>query len=171
MIETVYDLLQLVWKTYHFSPKSKRELKAIGMELGCAIRTPSAVKTQRWLPHIYRALSLFFLHLITVQARVNIQLCTSTCNTSLLHPKTLKLEEEQNTYHILPFVAFCNFLHDLFGEILKLSLVLQKNSFILSQAVAVIDSCVCTIKAMKDKPVRGGKLEEFLSHTNFCFSA
>ena len=47
MIENVYDLRQLIWKTYHFSPKSKRELKAIGMELGCAIRTPSAVKTQR----------------------------------------------------------------------------------------------------------------------------
>lgn len=29
MIENVYDLLQLIWKTYHFSPKSKRELKAI----------------------------------------------------------------------------------------------------------------------------------------------
>lgn len=54
MIEKVYDLLQLVWKTYHFSTKSKRELKAIGAELGCIVRNPSAVKN-----HIYRALSVF----------------------------------------------------------------------------------------------------------------
>ncbi|MGH0150221.1 UNVERIFIED_CONTAM: hypothetical protein FKN15_056034 [Acipenser sinensis] len=59
MIEKVYDLLQLVWQTYHFSPKSKHQLKAIGAELGCTIRAPSAVKRQRWLPHIYPALSVF----------------------------------------------------------------------------------------------------------------
>lgn len=31
---------------------------------------------------------------------------------------------------------------------------------------AAIDSCVCTIKVMKDKLVRNGKLEEFLNYTN-----
>lgn len=55
-----------------FQPQ-KQELKAIVMEFGWAIRTPSAVKTQRWMPHIYQALSVF-LHLITLQARVNKQL-------------------------------------------------------------------------------------------------
>uniref|UniRef100_A0A3B1J4P0 TTF-type domain-containing protein n=1 Tax=Astyanax mexicanus TaxID=7994 RepID=A0A3B1J4P0_ASTMX len=124
MIEKVYDLLQLVWKTYHFSPKSKRELKAIGVELGCTIRTPSAVKTQRWLPHIFRQME------------------------SLL------------------FVGFCHFLHDLFGEISKLSLTLQKNSLILPQAVAAVNSCIVTVKGMKDRPLRNGKLQEFLQNAS-----
>lgn len=66
----------------------------------------------------------------------------------------------------LSLVAFCPFLHDLFGEISKLRLVLQKNLAILPLAVGATDSCVATIKGMKDKLVRYGKLEEFLSHTN-----
>ncbi|MBN3317030.1 TMM80 protein, partial [Atractosteus spatula] len=52
MIQKVYDLLQLVWETYHFSHKSKRELRLIGVEVGCTIRSPSAERTQCWLPHI-----------------------------------------------------------------------------------------------------------------------
>ncbi len=169
MIEKVYDLLQLVWKTYHFSPKSKRELKAIGMELGCAIRTPSAVKTQRWLPHIYRALSVF---LASDQTAGQGQYTAVHFHMQHLAASSKNTEIRGRAKHIsqqmekLPFVGLCHFLHDLFGEISKLSLVLQKNSLILPQAKAAIDSCVCTIKGMKDKPVRNGKLEEFLSHTN-----
>ncbi|CAL8301932.1 unnamed protein product [Gadus morhua 'NCC'] len=34
MVAKVYDLLHLVWKTYHQSPKSRRELNLIGEELG-----------------------------------------------------------------------------------------------------------------------------------------
>lgn len=26
LVSTIYDVLQLIWKTYHFSPKSMREL-------------------------------------------------------------------------------------------------------------------------------------------------
>ncbi|XP_054482892.1 zinc finger protein 862-like, partial [Anoplopoma fimbria] len=33
MVAKVYDLLHLVWKTYHQSPKSRRELNLIGKEL------------------------------------------------------------------------------------------------------------------------------------------
>lgn len=34
LVSTIYDVLQLIWKTYHFSPKSMRELQSIGTELG-----------------------------------------------------------------------------------------------------------------------------------------
>ena len=59
MIGHVYDLLHLVWKTYHFSPKSMRELKAIGADLGVNVLVPSGVKGTRWLPHVSRALETF----------------------------------------------------------------------------------------------------------------
>lgn len=139
------------------------------MELGCAIRTPSAVKTQRWLPHVYRALSIFLaFDQTTGQGQYTAvhfhmqHLAASSKNTEI----TGRAKHISQQMEKLPFVGFCHFLHDLFGEISKLSLVLQKNSLILPQAKAAIDSCVCTIKGMKDKPVRNGKLEDFLSHTN-----
>ena len=56
MIGQVYDMLNMVWKTYHFSPKSMRELKALGEDLGVNVLVPSGVRGTRWLPHVSRAL-------------------------------------------------------------------------------------------------------------------
>ncbi|KAK0152248.1 hypothetical protein N1851_006377 [Merluccius polli] len=49
----------MVWKTYHFSPKSMRELKALGADLGVNVLVPSGVKGTWWLPHVSRALETF----------------------------------------------------------------------------------------------------------------
>ena len=57
MVGQVYDLLHLVWKTYHFSPKSMRELKAI--DLGVDVPVPGGVKGTQWLPHVSRTLETF----------------------------------------------------------------------------------------------------------------
>lgn len=62
MVCQVYDLLHLVWKTYHFSGKSKRELHQLGQELGVDVCTPSTVKGTRWIPHVHRALKVFLRH-------------------------------------------------------------------------------------------------------------
>ncbi|XP_060768148.1 zinc finger protein 862-like [Neoarius graeffei] len=59
LIGQLYDLLHLIWKTYHFSPKSMRELRAIGADLGISPLMPSGVKGTRWLPHVSRALETF----------------------------------------------------------------------------------------------------------------
>ncbi|KAK0154903.1 hypothetical protein N1851_002779 [Merluccius polli] len=49
----------MVWKTYKFSPKSMRELKALGADLGVNVLVPSGVKGMWWLPHVSRALETF----------------------------------------------------------------------------------------------------------------
>ena len=59
LVTQVYDVLQLVWKTYHYSPKSKRELKTLGSQLGIDVLQPTRVKGSRWLPHVSRALDVF----------------------------------------------------------------------------------------------------------------
>lgn len=59
MIGQVYDMLHMVWKTYHFSPKSMRDLKALGADLGVNVLVPSGVKETRWLPHVSKALETF----------------------------------------------------------------------------------------------------------------
>ena len=61
-VAVVYDLLHLIWKTYHMSGKSKRELYALGEELGVNMCSPSGVKGTRWIPHIHRALKVFLRH-------------------------------------------------------------------------------------------------------------
>lgn len=58
-VDVVYDVLQLIWKTYHYSPKSTRELQAVASELGVNVLKPTQVSGTRWLPHISRALNVF----------------------------------------------------------------------------------------------------------------
>lgn len=56
---SVMDILHLVYKTYHYSPKSRRELKNIGEQLGVAVRAPTRVRGTRWSPHVQQALKIF----------------------------------------------------------------------------------------------------------------
>ncbi|KAJ8338619.1 hypothetical protein SKAU_G00354050 [Synaphobranchus kaupii] len=42
-----------------FSPKSMRELKALGADFGVNVLVPSGVKGTRWLPHVFKALETF----------------------------------------------------------------------------------------------------------------
>ena len=53
MVEKLYDTLFLVWKTYHYSAKSRRDLSALGAELGVNVRVATNVKGTRWVPHVH----------------------------------------------------------------------------------------------------------------------
>ena len=57
-VEINYEVLQMIWKTYHYSPKSTCELQAIGNELGVSVLKPTQVNGTRWLPHISQALKV-----------------------------------------------------------------------------------------------------------------
>ena len=59
MVEKLYDTLFLVWKTYHYSAKSCRDLSALGSELGVNVRVATNVKGTHWVPHVQRALEIF----------------------------------------------------------------------------------------------------------------
>lgn len=52
-VEKVYDTLYMIWQTYHCSPKSARELKALENS-SVSIRKPNQVKDTCWLPHVSR---------------------------------------------------------------------------------------------------------------------
>lgn len=56
MVDHVYNLLNMVWKTYRLSSKSMREPGALGEELGVRVDVPGRVSGTRWLPHVNRAL-------------------------------------------------------------------------------------------------------------------
>ncbi|CAL8338473.1 unnamed protein product [Boreogadus saida] len=60
MVAKVYDLLHLVWKTYHQSPKSRRELNLIGRRARCkGLLSFEREKGQGGFTHVHRALSVF----------------------------------------------------------------------------------------------------------------
>jgi len=58
-VDDVYTVLHLIWKTYHYSPKSVRALKSITDELQINILRPTQVRGTRWFPHVSRAFKVF----------------------------------------------------------------------------------------------------------------
>ncbi|XDV21783.1 hypothetical protein PO909_026803 [Leuciscus waleckii] len=166
MIRQVYDMLHLVWKTYHFSPKSMRELKAIGEDLGVDVLVPGGVKGTRWLPHVSRALETFLKpgqnghqgQFTAVHCHMD-HLAGSSANADVAGRATkVKKSIEDGT-----FVAFCHFLTDVFAGITKFSLLLQKNETILPQAVCALGNLLVTTEVMAARPKPGGRLSQFLA--------
>lgn len=56
MVAQLYDLLHLLWTTYHFSQKCQGELKAVGKKLAVNISNPSSVKSTHWIPRVEHAM-------------------------------------------------------------------------------------------------------------------
>ncbi|XP_029915000.1 zinc finger protein 862-like [Myripristis murdjan] len=168
MIGQVYDLLHLIWKTYHMSPKSMRELKTLGAEIGVQVNAPSGVKGTRWLPHVSRSLSTLLKpgkdgnscgQFTAVYVHMDHLAGAEATSAEIAgRAKKIKVRMEDGT-----FVAFCHFLSDLFSAIGNFSLQLQKNDVILPQAVSGIESLLATTEAMAASPKPDGKLSEFLA--------
>ncbi|XP_041954873.1 zinc finger protein 862-like isoform X1 [Alosa sapidissima] len=170
MVTKVYDLLHLVWKTYHFSPKSRRELNTIGEELGVGICTPSSVKGTRWIPHVHRALNVLLRagrggNLATDSGQYaaihhHMEHLASSAANADIQGRAKKIRKEM---HEVNFCAFSHFLADVFHELASLSCILQRNDLILPQAVSEIRKTVMVLQAMQGTPKRGGILCQFLA--------
>ena len=59
------------------------------------------------------------------------------------------------------FVQFAHFIIDLFGEVASLSLKLQTKTLILPTAILSMDTCINTIKSMKEQPIASWALKQF----------
>jgi len=169
-VQNVYDILHLVWKTYHYSPKSRRELDALGKELGLDVLKPRPVKGSRWLPHVSGALKVF----IKPQKDGNItrdpaqyaavlthmeHLATASTNTDVKGRAKFIIKAMKT----VSFVSFCHFLADLFEVLSKLSVQFQRNELILPCAVSLLEETVSNITLLCKRPVSGGRLHTFLS--------
>ena len=164
LVSTVYDVLQLIWKTYHYSPKSTRELQSIGTELGINVLKPTQVSGTRWLPHVSRALKV----LITPSKDGSGQYAAVLCHMEHLSSTSKNSDIKGRAKHVcekmktVQFAAFCHFLADMFAIISKLSLNMQRNDLILPVAVSLIRETVTSVDSLKTRPVPNGHLQRFL---------
>ena len=58
------------------------------------------------------------------------------------------------------FCVFCHFLSDMFEELSSLSLTLQRNDLILSQATSELSKTVTRLEGLKSRAKSGGMLEK-----------
>lgn len=166
-VDDVYTVLHLIWKTYHYSPKSVRALKSIADELQINILKPTQVRGTRWLPHVSRALKVF------VGTKPADQCETGQYSAVLMHMEDLSVNSkvadiQGRARHIVGkikdvhFAAFCHFLTDLFAILSQLSLQMQRNDIILPTVVSLLKESMVRIECLKSGPVPDGHLANFL---------
>jgi hypothetical protein len=173
--ENVIDVLHLIYKTYHYSPKSRRELKVLGEQLGVSIKNPSRVKGTRWTPHLTKALGTMLGR--PAEADMSDEGQYSVIFNHLGHLTSSKNNDiKGRAVHLVKkmdkfvFVAFCHFLCDLLSTIKQLSLDWQRNEIILPMAINALVNCYNSIKNLKHHAKFGGMLETFirLSEAQLC---
>ena len=137
------ELLQGLWKYYHYYPKAVRELKELAQPMGeRAYRTVKAECT-RWIPNLERAL--------TVLLNKNFQLIVLHFQHAVEERDSSKEMQEraQNCLKNLQSYKFLVFLHlqlDVTKEFSHVSLLLQKNDV----SVPEIQDRVNTLNAALD---------------------
>ena len=162
-VEVVYDVLQLIWKTYHYSPKSMRELQAVASELGVNVLKPTQVSGTRWLPHISRALNVLIKPVGDGSGQYAAVLCHMDHLSAISKNTDIKGRAKfiSDKMRSIPFAAFCHFLADMFGIISKLSLKMQRNDLILPVAVSLLHETVTNLQVLKSPPAPNGHLKHF----------
>lgn len=170
LVTQVYDVLHLVWKTYHYSPKSKRDLKTLGSQLGIDVLQPTRVKGSRWLPHVSRALDVFIKPVKDGDlAKDESQYAAVLQHMEHLASTSPKAEIKGRALNVaramkkVSFLVFCHFLADMFQILGKLSLHFQRNDLILPSALAILKETVKNIKSLPKRPIPGGRIETLLA--------
>ena len=172
-VEEVYEVMNLVWKTYHYSAKSSREFKALASELGIDALKPTQVSGTRWLPHVNRALKVFIQ---SGDAKTSEeptgQYALVLCHMEHLSTSSTSTDIKGRAKFIakrmrdVQFAAFCHFLADMFSILGKLSLKMQSDDLILPVAVSQLKETVASITCLKSRHLPNGYLEKFLRVSN-----
>lgn len=170
-VKCVYNVLHLIWKTYHYSLKSVRTLKSIAEELDVNILKPSQVSGTRWLPHVTRALNVF----VGCSPKDFLSDEAGQYVAVLFHMEHLSISSKNadiqgwakfvaGKMRDVHFAAFCHFLVDLFSILSKLSLQMQRNDLILPMSVSLVKEAMARVEFLKSRPIPDGHLAAFLKN-------
>ncbi|XP_069142263.1 zinc finger protein 862-like [Argopecten irradians] len=164
----VIDVLHLIYKTYHYSPKFKRKIQTLADNLQVRIKTPSRVKGTRWSPHTEKALKNL---LLPPQGKTNQdvgQYCIVHQHMEHLAESSANAEIKGRAKHLTKimksfnFLAYCHLLLDILKVISSLSFSLQTNKTILTTATSAIRSCMTDLTTMKTLPLPNGALVDLI---------
>ena len=166
-VEKIYEVLHLMWKTYHYSPKSTRELKAVADTMGIGVLKPGQVKGTRWLPHVSRALKSLIKppkgdpHNDPGQYAAVLQHMEHLASTSQKADIKGRAKYIAVAMKDIHFLAFCHFLADLFSTLETVSLKFQQNDLILPSAVSLLRETYAKVSILPKRAAPDGWLESF----------
>lgn len=164
----VMDVLHLLYTTYHYSCKSRRELRSMAEMIDVHVRNPTRVRGTRWTPHVEKALRILLkpheddaiqqpaqYHVVLQHSE---HLATTSTNADV-KGRSINVSKKLVDF---PFVLFTHFLLDVLVIIKSLSESLQSNKTILPSAVSFLKNAICRLENLTVRPYPGGSLQHFL---------
>lgn len=151
------DLLQGIYKHYHYSPKALRELNELAQVLELSVLKPVSVLGTRWTPHLHRALKVFLQNFTVIYTHFENTAARGDGASAAMQGRARKTTKQMSDFKQ---VLFMHFMLDTLDVVSRLSLVMQKDAVTLAEVKDSIERTSLSIQAMVARP--GAKLSQFL---------
>ena len=158
LLPCLKDMLQSIYKHYHYSPKALRELKELADIMGERIQKPGNLKGTRWVPHLHHALKVFLKDYTVIHAHFQNTVTAATSSLDM-QGRARKILKEQEKFKS---VLFANFMLDVLECLSKLSKLFQKDDVTLTLAKDGLECTRLQLTAMRTRP--GTCLQAFLQN-------
>lgn len=142
------DLLQGIYKHYHYSPKALQELNELAQVLE---------RGTRWTPHLHRALKVFLQNFTVIYTHFENTAARGDGASAAMQGGAPKTTKQMSDFKQ---VLFMHFMLDTLDVVSRLSLVMQKDAVTLAEVKDSIERTFLSIQAMVTRP--GAKLSQFL---------
>ncbi|XP_067029584.1 zinc finger protein 862-like [Acropora muricata] len=146
------DLLQGIYKHYHYSPKALRELNELAQVQQLSVLKRVSVLGTRWTPHLHQALKVFLQNFTVIYTHFE-----NTAASAAMQGRAPKTTKQMSDFKQ---VLFMHFMLDTLDVVSRLSLVMQKDAVTLAEVKDSIERTSLSIQAMVARP--GAKLSHFL---------
>ena len=164
--QEVMDVLHLLYKTYHYSPKSRRELKAVAEHLSVKVRNPTRVRGTRWTPHVEKALRILLKcsspgstgqYAVVLEHTEHL---ASSSRSAEVKGRSITVAKRMRNF---TFITYAHFLLDILYIVRGLSETLQSNKAILPTVMSALKTAVSQIENLSVKCLRNSSLQQFLN--------
>ena len=143
-LSNVQEMLQGLYKHYHYSPKALRELKELAQVLDEKINKPVNLRGTRWLPHISRALTVTMKSFSVIYAHLENTISENTSSVEMRGRARKTLNVLSNFRNLL----FIHLMLDVLAVLKALSLLFQRDNIVISAAKDGLYSTELQLRAM-----------------------
>ena len=151
------DLLQGIYKHYHYSPKALRELNELAQVLELSVLKPVSLLGTRWTPHLHRGLKVFLHNFAIIYTHFQNTAAQGNGASAVMQGRARKITTQMSDFKQ---VLFMHFMLDALDVVSHLSLVMQKDAVTLAEVKDSIERTRLSMQALVVRP--GAKLSQFL---------
>ena len=158
VLKDVKEMLQGIWKHYHYSAKAVRELKELAESM--EVRAYEAIKADgtRWVPHMQRALNILLSKNFQVVVLHFQHTSQARDASNQMQGRAVNYSKKFTSYK---FVAIMHLLLDIVDALSKVSLSFQEDGITISRVQDNLTALLAKLESFKERP--GQQLNSFLT--------